>query len=100
MSARATTPAAADLAEEASAWAVGGGIITMALFPLALPILLLTAAAVIPLLLLGLAVALVVGVVAGPLLLLRRLRRTSRFSAARGMAEPGRQGGKPHAVSC
>src|SRR5215212_1121980 len=30
-----TTPA--DLADEASAWAVGGGILTMALFPLALP---------------------------------------------------------------
>jgi hypothetical protein len=100
MSTRATTPTAADLADVASAWAVGGGIITMALFPLALPILLLTAGAVIPLVLLGLAVALVVGVVAGPLLLLRRVRRRSRFPAARRVAEPGRQGGKPHAVTC
>jgi len=73
-----TTPA--DLADEASAWAVGGGILTMALFPLALPIILLTAAAAIPLLLVALAVGLVVAVVAAPILLLRRLRRPVRAS--------------------
>lgn len=80
MSTRATQTTATELAEEASAWAVGAGIITMALFPLALPIIALTAAAAIPLLLLGLAVALVVAVVAGPIILLRRLRRTIRAS--------------------
>jgi hypothetical protein len=54
-----TAPIApADLGEEATAWAVGGGIITMALFPLALPIILLTAATVIPLLLIPLALGL------------------------------------------
>jgi nucleoside-diphosphate-sugar epimerase len=75
MSTSATPPTTADLAEEVSAWAVGGGIITMALVPLALPVILLTAAAVVPLLVLGLAVAVVVAVVAAPLLLLRRLSR-------------------------
>jgi membrane protein implicated in regulation of membrane protease activity len=68
------------LAEEASAWAVGGGIITMALFPLALPIILLTAATVIPLLLVALALGLVAAVVAAPILLLRRVVRLSRRS--------------------
>jgi hypothetical protein len=74
-----TTPATrAELAEEASAWAVGGGIITMALFPPAVPIILLTAAAAIPLLLVALAVGLVVALVAAPILVLRRLRRPGR----------------------
>ena len=100
MSTSATSTTAAELAEEASAWAVGAGIITMALFPLALPILLLTAAAAIPLLLLGLAVALVAAVVAGPLLLVRRLGRAIRAAAARRVAEPGRQGDEPRAVTC
>jgi hypothetical protein len=100
MSTSATPTTAAELAEEASAWAVGAGIITMALFPLALPIILLTAAAAVPLLLLSLAVALVVAVVAGPLLLLRRLGRAIRVAAARRAAEPGRQGDEPRAVTC
>jgi hypothetical protein len=85
-----TTPATrAELAEEASAWAVGGGIITMALFPPAVPIILLTAAAAIPLLLVALAVGLVVALVAAPILLLRRLRRPGRLSRRH---ESGRAG--------
>jgi hypothetical protein len=39
---------AAEIADELSAWAVGGGIITAAVFPLALPILALTAVAMLP----------------------------------------------------
>jgi len=35
-------PTPAELADEASAWAIGGGILTFALFPLVLPIVLLT----------------------------------------------------------
>jgi hypothetical protein len=67
-------PTPAELAEEASAWAIGGGILTFALFPLVLPILLLTAAFVLPFLLAGLAIALVVAVVVAPIRLVRRLR--------------------------
>jgi hypothetical protein len=100
MSTRATRVTAAELADEAPSWAVGGGIITMALFPLALPLILLTAAAAIPLLLLGLPVALLVAVVAGSIRLLRCVRRTIRFPAARRVAEPRRQGDEPHAVTC
>jgi hypothetical protein len=52
MSARPTSPTPTEFAEEASAWAVGGGVITLALFPLALPALALIAIAAIPFLLL------------------------------------------------
>jgi hypothetical protein len=67
-------PTASDVVEEVSAWAFGGGVLTFALFPFALPILLLTVAFVLPFALAGLAIALVVAVVAGPILLVRRLR--------------------------
>lgn len=56
---------------------VGGGIITVVLFPLALPIILLTAAAAIPV---PLAVGLVIAVFAAPILLLRRLLQAVRIS--------------------
>jgi hypothetical protein len=67
-------PTTSDLFEEASAWALGGGVLTFALFPFALPILLLTVAFVLPFALAGLAIALVVAVIAAPILLVRRLR--------------------------
>jgi hypothetical protein len=67
-------PTAGDLVEEASAWAVGGGVLTFALFPFALPILLLTVAFVLPFALAGLAIALVLSMVSAPILLVRRLR--------------------------
>ena len=41
-------PTASDVVEETSAWALGGGVLTFALFPFALPILLLTVAFVLP----------------------------------------------------
>jgi hypothetical protein len=67
-------PTAPDLVEEASAWALGGGVLTFALFPFALPILLLTVALVLPFALAGLAIALVLSLLAAPILLVRRLR--------------------------
>ena len=67
-------PTASDVVEETSAWALGGGVLTFALFPFALPILLLTVAFVLPFALAGLAVALVLSMVAAPILLVRRLR--------------------------
>jgi hypothetical protein len=63
-------PTASDVVEEVSAWAFGGGVLTFALFPFALPVLLLTVAFVLPFALAGLAIA----VVAAPILLVRRLR--------------------------
>ena len=67
-------PTASDVVEQASAWALGAGLITFTLFPFALPILLLTVAFVLPFVLAGLAIALVLSVVAAPILLVRRLR--------------------------
>jgi hypothetical protein len=61
---------------------VGGGIVTMALFPLALPILALTAVALLPLVLIGLAAGLVGAILAAPILLVRRLARRARRPAA------------------
>jgi hypothetical protein len=67
-------PTASDVFEEASGWALGGGVLTFALFPFALPILLLTMAFLLPFALAGIAIALVVAVVAAPILLVRRIR--------------------------
>ena len=73
----------------ASGWLVGGGLITLALFPLAIPILVLTAIAVLPFLLVPLAGALVAGLVAVPVLLVRRLvRSVKRPPRPGGTAEP------------
>jgi hypothetical protein len=71
-------PTAGDVASELSAWLVGGGIITMALFPLALPLILLLAIGAIPFLLLPLLGGLVVALVAVPVLLVRGLGRAFR----------------------
>ena len=67
-------PTASDVLEEISAWAIGGGVLTAALFPFALPILLLTVAFVLPFALAGLAIGVAVAVLAAPVLLVRRLR--------------------------
>jgi hypothetical protein len=50
-----------EIFDEASNWIVGGGIVTMALFPLALPGIALAAVAAIPLLVLALPVLLIWG---------------------------------------
>ena len=76
---------AGDVLTEAAGWAVAGGILTMALFPFAVPGIVLVVAAVVPLLLLAVPLALVAGVVALPVLAVRRLRRprtTDRDRAA------------------
>jgi hypothetical protein len=75
MSSRPTTPSDGDLLSEAGLWLAGGGILTVALFPLSLPLLLLTVAAVLPFLVIPLVGALVAAVVAVPILLARRLWR-------------------------
>ena len=75
MNVEPTAGSRAEVLDEVSKWTVGLGIVTVAIFPLALPILLLTAFAVLPLLLAALAAGLLIGIVALPMLLVRRLRR-------------------------
>lgn len=64
-----------DLAGSLSVAAVNGGILTMALFPFAVPMIALTAAVLIALGLVALAVGVVAAVLASPVLLLARAHR-------------------------
>jgi hypothetical protein len=80
-------PPASDLAHEVSTWAVGGGIVATALFPLAIPILALTAVAVLPLLLPVVAVGVAVALVALPVLAVRAAVRWTRKALGRTTAE-------------
>jgi hypothetical protein len=64
-----------EIVDEASSWLVGGGIVTMALFPLALPGLVLAAVAVIPVVAVALVATLLAGAVIAPVLLVRALTR-------------------------
>ncbi len=64
-----------ELVDEVSKWGVGGGILLTALAPLALPILILTIVALLPLAVPVIALALVGGVIALSVMLLRRLGR-------------------------
>ena len=81
MSTRSATHRSMDLVEGTGAALVGGGVITMALFPLALPMIALLAAlpaiAAIPLLLLAIAAGVLAAAVAAPVMLLRALWRGS-----------------------
>jgi hypothetical protein len=64
-----------DLVGSVSAALVTGGILTMALFPFAVPLIALIAAVVIALGLVALALGVVVAVLAAPIVLVMRLRR-------------------------
>jgi hypothetical protein len=75
MSTSAAAHQGADLGEELSRWLVGAGIITVALFPLAIPALVLTAVLAAPLVVLGFGAALPAGIVAGIVLGIRAMRR-------------------------
>jgi membrane protein implicated in regulation of membrane protease activity len=89
----------AEVVDEISKWTVGLGIITMALFVLSLPILLLTAFALLPLVAPLLAIGLVVAVVAAPILLVRRLVRRRRPPRRHtGEAAERAPGGRPAQV--
>jgi hypothetical protein len=70
-----TTHPSMEVVNGASVALVGGGIVTIALFPLALPILILTLIAVIPFLVPVLALGLLAIIVRLPIRMLRRLRR-------------------------
>lgn len=81
----------AEVADEISKWTVGGGIIVMVLFPLALPIIALTAFAALPLLAPVLAVGVLIGLIAAPITLGRRLGRALRRRRGRGRSALGQQ---------
>jgi hypothetical protein len=68
----------AEVVDEVSKWGVGFGVIIVALFPLSIPFLLLTAVAVIPLVAPLLVVGLVVAILALPILIARGLFRMIR----------------------
>jgi hypothetical protein len=87
MNAESQAPNRAEVVDEVSKWAVGLGIVTVALFPLSIPILLLTAVALLPLLVPVLALGLIAGIVALPVILARRLVRRRR-------SPQGRPGGR------
>jgi uncharacterized membrane protein YhaH (DUF805 family) len=74
MNAESTARSRAAAADEVWKWTVGAGIITVALFPLAIPIVALTAVALLPLLVPLVVIGVLAGIVAAPVLLVRRLR--------------------------
>src|SRR5436189_5791187 len=76
-----------DVVEGTSAALVGGGILTFALFPLALPLIALTVVAALPFLVAGIAVGRVAAILAAPILLVRRLRGRRRDRVPRPAAE-------------
>jgi Flp pilus assembly protein TadB len=85
MNAESTRPGAVGT-DEIWKWTVGMGILAVALFPLAIPLVVLTAVAIVPLLVPLIALGLLAGLIASPLMLLRRLRR--RRSADSGELAP------------
>ena len=64
-----------EIVDEASKWLAGGGIVTLALAPLALPGIALLLVAALPLLVLALAAGLLAGAVIGPIVLVRAIAR-------------------------
>jgi hypothetical protein len=91
MNAESAPRSRAEVVDEVSKWTVGSGIILVALFPLSLPILILTLVAVLPLVVPLLAVGLVAGAVALPVMLVRKLGHSVtgiRSRRRRRSAEP------------
>jgi membrane protein implicated in regulation of membrane protease activity len=71
MNAESTPPSRNEVIDEVSKWGVGAGIVTVALAPLAIPIIVLTLVALLPLALPVVAL----GILALPVLLVRALWR-------------------------
>jgi hypothetical protein len=69
-----TTSSLGDVITGAAGWLAALGILTMALFPFAIPGIVLLVAAVVPLVLLGLVVGLLAALAAVPVVAVRRLR--------------------------
>ena len=68
-----------EVIQEVSKWGVGAGILTVALAPLAIPILVLTGVALLPLLLPAIPLALIAGLVYLPVRVIRGVRRRRRL---------------------
>jgi hypothetical protein len=68
----------AEVVDEISKWTVGAGILMVALAPLAIPILVLTGVALLPLLVPLVPLALIAGIVYLPVKLVRGIRRRRR----------------------
>jgi hypothetical protein len=87
MNADRKSPGRAELIDEVSKWGVGAGILAVALAPLAIPILVLTGVALLPLLVPVIPIALIAGLAYLPVRLVRGLRRRRERSAGRDAAE-------------
>jgi membrane protein implicated in regulation of membrane protease activity len=83
MNAERSAPSRAEVIDEVSKWGVGAGIVTVALAPLAIPILVLTLVALLPLALPVVAI----GILALPVLLVRALWRHRPRRPRRSAAE-------------
>ena len=81
-------PSAGEVADEMATMAIGGAILTLALFPFAVPMIALTVIALVPLLVLGLAAGLMVAVFAVPVTTARRLRRPRAVAPAAERERP------------
>lgn len=89
MNDRHTTESAALTTSGIAGVIAGGGIVTFALFPLAIPFLLLTAVFTAPLLLVAIVPAVAVGIVVALVLAIRALgRRLGRRRGGRDPLEP------------
>lgn len=89
MNDRHTTESAALTTSGIAAVVAGGAVVTFALFPLAIPFLLLTAVFTAPLLLIGIVPALALGFVAAIVLAVRAIaRRLARRRGGRPPREP------------
>jgi hypothetical protein len=76
-----------ELIEEYSKWGVGAGILVVAVAPLAIPILVLTGVALLPLLLPAIPLALIAGIIYVPIKIVRGVRRRRTESGRRRPAE-------------
>jgi hypothetical protein len=94
-STRAAGDPSTNLLETASDYLVGGGILTMALFPLAIPMVALLIVAALPLLVAGVAVAAVGAVLAAPVLLVRGVWRRIAVSSGGEESSPGSEHRSP-----
>jgi hypothetical protein len=87
MNADPRSPSRAEVIDEVSKWGVGAGILVVALAPLAIPILVLTLAALLPLLVLAIPLALIAGLLYLPVRLVRGLRARGGSLRGRRAAE-------------
>ena len=95
MDAQSDSPTTLEAIDEASKWGVGLGILVVAIAPLSIPILLLTLVALLPLAVPLIALGLVGGVVAGPVLLVRRLFRSRAGRPDRSRSPSPHPGSSP-----